>query len=131
VGRQLRRERTLPCSRIVAFALAYSTVRLLLEILLTRRQSNARLCTEILALRHQLRVLERQVGRPRWQPTDRLLLSALSRTRPRSAWPSLLPSPETLIRWHRELVRRKWAAYRARPRRPRPLPRAEPTTFQR
>jgi hypothetical protein len=49
----------------VTFALAYSIVRLLLEILNVRRQPNARLCVEILALRHQLRVLERQVGRPR------------------------------------------------------------------
>ena len=71
------------------------------------------------ALRHQLGVLERQVGRPLWRPGDRLLLSAISKALPRSAWGSLLPSPETLLRWHRELVRRKWAAYRQWPRRQR------------
>jgi hypothetical protein len=65
----------------------------------------------------QLAMLERQVGRPRWQPTDRLVLAALSRVLPRTDWRSLLPRPETLLRWHRELVRRKWAAYGRRPRR--------------
>jgi hypothetical protein len=54
-------------------------VRFLLDALLTRRQSELRLQAEVLALRHQLRVLERQVRRPRWQPVDRLLLTALSR----------------------------------------------------
>ena len=78
----------------------------------------------MLALRHQLRVLERKLGRPRWQPGDRLVLACLSRLLRRSAWSALLPSPETLLRWHRDLVRRKWAAYRRRPprrRRPRDL----------
>src|SRR5207302_6434460 len=71
------------------------------------------------------RVLERQVGRPRWQPGDRLLLAALSRALPRPAWRSLRPSPETLLRWHRELVGHKWAAHRRRPRRQRPIPMSE------
>ena len=102
------------------FAFLYAAVRLLLEILIVRHRSKARLEAEVLALRHQLRVLERQVGRPRWQPTDRLVLAAISRALPRTDWRSLLPSPETLLRWHRELVRRKWDAYRRRPRRPRP-----------
>ena len=47
---------------------------------------------------------------------------AISRFLPRPDWQSLLPSPQTLLRWHRELVRRKWAAYRRRPRRQRPAP---------
>ncbi len=103
-------------------SLAYSIVRLLLKILVVRGHSHARLRAEVLALRHQLRVLERQVGRPRWQPVDRILLTAASRILPGPAWLSLLPSPETLLRWHRELVRGKWAAFRRRPRRQRPAP---------
>ncbi len=99
------------------FSLLYAVVHLLLEILIVRSRSTARLEAEVLALRHQLRVLERQVGRPRWQPADRLLLAAVSRVLPRPDWQSLLPSPQTLLRWHRELVRRKWAACRRRPRR--------------
>src|SRR5439155_17157813 len=98
----------LPCSSSMFCALLYSLVRFLLDALLTRCQSELRLQAEVLALRHQLRVLERQVRRPRWQPVDRLLLTALSRILPRPAWSALLVSPETLLRWHRELIRRKW-----------------------
>ena len=92
----------------------------MIEILIVRGRGYLQLRAEVLALRHQLGVLEHQVGRPRWQATDRLLLAAISRALPKPAWRSLLPSPETLLRWHRELVRCKWAAYRGRPRRQRP-----------
>lgn len=85
----------------VLFSLAYAVVRLLLEILVVQRRADARLRAEVLALRHKLRVLERQVCRPRWRPTDRLLLAAISRTLPGPAWRSLLPSSETLVRGHR------------------------------
>ena len=43
-------------------------------------------------------------------PSDRLVLAAISRLLPRSGWRSLIPRSETLLRWHRDLVRRKWAA---------------------
>ena len=102
----------------MSFALLYSLVRFLLDALLTRRQSELRLQAEVLALRHQLRVLELQGRRPRWQPADRLLLTVLSRILPRPAWSALLVSPETLLRWHRELIRSKWAAYARRFPRP-------------
>ena len=69
----------------------------------------------------ELRVLEREVGKPAWQPADRILLAGLSRQLPKSGLPSLLPKPETLLRWRRDLVRRKWAAFRQRPRRQRPV----------
>jgi putative transposase len=105
----------------VQYSFLYVVVRFLLETLIVRNRSEARLRAEVLALRHQLAVLERQVGRPRWHPTDRLVLAALSRVMPRQDWRSLLPRPETLLRWHRELVRRKWAAYRRRPGRQRPV----------
>jgi putative transposase len=101
-------------------SLVYAVARLLLELLIVRSRPKARLEAEVLALRHQLRVLERQSGRPRWQPADRVVLSAISRVLPRPDWRSLVPRPETLLRWHRELVSRKWAAYRRRPQRHRP-----------
>ena len=63
---------------------------------------------EILVLRHQLKVLRRQAGRPRLRQLDRVVLAAASRALPRPAWASFMVSPETLLRWHRELVRRKW-----------------------
>jgi len=50
-------------------------VRSLLDLLILRRKTEAALQIEVLALRHQLRVLERQLRRPRFQAPDRLLLS--------------------------------------------------------
>ena len=58
-----------------------------------------------------------QLGKPRRRPGDTLVLAALSRVLVGSGQRSLLPSPETLLRWHRELVWRKRAAYLKRPRR--------------
>src|SRR5439155_26831591 len=45
---------------------------------------------------------------------------ALRERIPKSGWASLLVKPETVLGWHRALVRRKWAAYSRRPRRGRP-----------
>jgi putative transposase len=79
----------------------------------------------VLALGQQVQVLERQIKRVRWEPADRMILAALRERLPRSAWAALSVQPETVLGWHRELVRRRWAAYRGRPRTGRP-PLAEP-----
>jgi transposase InsO family protein len=70
---------------------------------------------EIAVLRHQLAVLHRQVARPRYAPTDRLVLATLARMLPRERWSAFLVTPATLLRWHRELVRRRWT-YARKPR---------------
>ena len=68
---------------------------------------------ELVVLRHQVRVLERQVhGRVKYRPADRALLAALSRLLPRDRWRAFLVTPATLLRWHREAGRRKWRAWR-------------------
>ena len=64
---------------------------------------------KILALRHQVAVLHRQVNRPDLSDGDRVLLVALSRLLPRVSWNAFFFTPETLLRWHRDLVARKWA----------------------
>ncbi|MCW2862477.1 MAG: Integrase catalytic region [Actinoallomurus sp.] len=63
---------------------------------------------EILVLRHQLAVLRRQVGKVRTEPADRAVLALLSRLLPRARWPTFFVTPATLLRWHRNAVRRKW-----------------------
>ena len=69
---------------------------------------------EIAVLRHQLAVLRRQVTRPRYGPTDRMVLASLSRLLSRERWTIFLVTPATLLRWHRELVARRWTFPRKR-----------------
>ncbi|MEH1130360.1 integrase core domain-containing protein [Micromonospora sp. CPCC 206061] len=63
---------------------------------------------EVAVLRHQLAVLRRQVPRPRYTPADRMLLAALAKLLPRERWAVFLVTPSTLLRWHRELIARRW-----------------------
>jgi putative transposase len=75
---------------------------------------------EILALRHQITVLQRQLGphKPRFEPADRALLAALLRPLPRSVLRELrlLVRPNTVVGWHRNLLARRHAAI-SRPKR--------------
>src|SRR3954452_15648077 len=73
---------------------------------------------EIAVLRHQLMVLRRQVTRPRYTPQDRLVLAVSARLLSRERWAAFLITPATLLRWHRELVARRWT-YRRTGRDPR------------
>jgi transposase InsO family protein len=76
---------------------------------------------ELIVLRHQLRVLRRQVDRPRLQPSDRAFLAATSRLLPPARRHDLLVTPQTLLRWHGALVRRRWTFSQRGPGRP-PIP---------
>ena len=74
---------------------------------------------EILVLRHQLRLLQRTSGPLKLRAIDRVFLAAASRAIPRDRWVAFLVTLATLLRWHRELVRRKWTYRRTgRPGRP-------------
>jgi putative transposase len=74
-----------------------------------------------LVLRHQIAVLERQLGerKVRFTPPDRALLAALlRRLRPQTLRRMrLLVRPDTVLRWHRDLIRERHAA-RSKPKRP-------------
>jgi putative transposase len=77
---------------------------------------------EILALRHQLAVLQRQIERPRLTGSDRVFLAALRHHLPRVRLRQLplIVSPDTILRWQRDLLRRRHAklSRRIRPGRP-------------
>ena len=102
-------------------SLVYSLLRALLDVIATSHGDQALLQAEVLALRRQVQVLERQVKRVRWTPGDWMLMAALRDRLQQSAWAGLLVRPETVLGWHRALVRRKWAAFGRRrgPGRPR------------
>jgi putative transposase len=78
---------------------------------------------EILTLRHQIAVLQRQISKPRLTRADRALLAALLHRlpRPRLRQLHLIVSPDTISRRHRDLVRRRHAhaSRRKDPGRPR------------
>ena len=102
----------------VVLAFVYWSLRRLLELVVLRFRSEREKDIEILMLRHQLHVLERQVARPHLTQVDRALLAAFSRVLPRRAWGSFFVTPATLLRWHRELVARRWTYPGRSPGRP-------------
>ena len=106
-------------SRGIVLSFLYWSLRRLLGLLMLRSRSEREKEIEILLLRHQLRVLERQLARPQLRPADRALLAAFSRVLPRAVWKrSLFVTPATVLRWHRELVARRWTYPHRRPGRP-------------
>ena len=77
------------------------------------------LAIEVVMLRHEVSVLRRQVARPSLEPSDRAVLAGLSRLLSVAHRTRFFVQPETLLRWHRDLVRRKWTYSHRRPGRPR------------
>ncbi|MEV1005254.1 helix-turn-helix domain-containing protein [Nonomuraea sp. NPDC050202] len=107
--------------RGVLLSLVYRLVRGLFGLLAVLVRSDLSKDVELLTLRHENQVLRRQLGgRPRWGHADRLWLAALSRLICRRRWAEIFPvTPATILRWHRNLVARKWTfTDRRRPGRP-------------
>ena len=95
------------------FSLGYLGLRRVLELIVWSRWSDLDKELEILILRHQLWVQQRQHGRRvLYRPADRMILAALGRLLPRIRWRSFLVTPHTVLRWQRELAARRWRRWR-------------------
>src|SRR5664279_4677281 len=83
-----------------------------LDILCVFRKSGREQAIEVLLLRQQLRILERKQRRPprvsRWEKLTLAILAVRLKGRSRLNEVMLLFKPETVLKWHRELIRRKW-----------------------
>src|ERR687891_55159 len=101
-------------SHVVTLSLCYWILGRLFELAVLALRSEEANEVEILVLRHQLHVLKRQVKKLDLKPHDRDLLAAAARVLPRRRWAALFVRPETVRRWHRALVARRWTY----PRRP-------------
>ena len=102
-------------------SIVYRLVRCLFGLVAVLARSDLSKDAELLVLRQENQVLRRQLrGRVRWDHADRLWLAALSRLVSRRRWPEAFPvTPATILRWHRNLVARKWDyASQRRPGRP-------------
>jgi len=97
----------------MALQLVYLFMTRLFSWLRLSRRGKSWKSAEILLLRHQLVVLQRQLdAKPRMTWADRALIGALLRVIPRPRWSGLrlIVTPETVLRWHRDIMRRRWAA---------------------
>jgi putative transposase len=106
--------------RGVVISVVYLLVRCLLGCLTVLTRGQVSKDAELLVLRHENAVLRRQIGQVRYEPGDRLRLTALSRLIRRCRWGEVfIVTPTTLLGWHRRLVARKWDyTSRRRPGRP-------------
>ena len=95
--------------------LAYLTLAHVASWLALLARSDAAKDIEILVLRHEVAVLRRHHPRPRLSWVDRALLSALSRLLLIDLRRLRLVSPQTLLRWHAQLVTRRWTYPRRHP----------------
>jgi putative transposase len=102
-----------------ALRLSYPALNGIITLLRLLAMSNADKDVEILTLRHQLAVLQCQIDKPRLTTPDRAFLAALLHKLPRPALRRLplIVSPNTVLRWHRDLLRRRHARI-SHPKRP-------------
>ena len=102
----------------MALRLIYQVFSTLLGWIVLQARSETSKEIEILVLRHQIAVLQRRTPRPPMNWTDRALIAALTRLLPTPRRLGLLVTPATVLRWHRQLVARRWTTQPARPGRP-------------
>src|SRR3954465_3909242 len=92
----------------VSLRMLYLIFRQVLGLLLLLGRTSATKDVELLVLRHEVAVLRRTNPRPRLEGADRAVFAALVRRLPRALRCHRLVTPDTILRWHRRLVRRRW-----------------------
>jgi len=105
-------------SGTVTLSLLYRAFCRVLQLirLICRRDTD--LAIEVVILRHEVAVLRRQVHRPALEPADRAVLAGLAGLLPPHRLGHLFVQPATLLRWHRDLVAKRWTYPHGRPGRP-------------
>src|SRR5256886_8631485 len=94
--------------RGMILSIGYLIMRQALQLIILVARGERANAVEVLVLRHQVAVLRRQVRRLDLEPADRALLAGLSRLLPRVRWAAFVVTPATLLRWHRNLIARRW-----------------------
>ena len=106
----------------MALSFLYRAFCRVLQLIRLSCRKDTDLAIEVVMLRHEVTVLRRQIHRPALQQADRAVLSGLWRLLARSRKDRLFVQAATLLRWHRDLVARRWTYPHGRPGRL-PLPR--------
>jgi transposase len=101
----------------MALSFLYLAFTKILQLVRLSQRDGEELVIEVVMLRHEVAVLRRQVVRPALRPSDRALLAGLGRLLDGRRRRRFFVQPETLLRWHRDLIRRRWT-YARRPGRP-------------
>src|SRR6476620_5618878 len=101
----------------VSLRLLYLIFGQVLGLILLIGRTSATKDVELLVLRHEVAVLRRRNPRPHLDWADRAIFAALIQRLPRAVRRHRLITPDTILRWHRRLVRTEWT-YPNRPGRP-------------
>ena len=101
------------------FLVLHVVLSFLLDLAHVFTRSDHDQALELVLLRQQLRLYERQAKQPRPSRWEKVVLASLAAKLPDLSRVALVFTPATLLRWHREIVARKWT-FDNRPRRGRP-----------
>jgi transposase InsO family protein len=100
-------------------AFAYRLFVTIVDLMIIRGKPRRVLEAEVIALRHQIAVLQRTSTRPEFTDVDRGVIAGLARVIPRRVRHGFIVTPDTLLAWHRRLAAARWVHPQRRPDRPR------------